>query len=153
MPVAYLAGLPVADAAPVLPVTNAAVRSPIGPAARIALRIGSSEAYKQWGAACFAELADALAEQGMIDIVRVGGKAEAPIAAEIAAAVSTASVTEAIGWRLSEIPAQCRLLRHHVDNDTGVMNIAGDRASGHDSVITDSENPWTRSCASRSMVW
>jgi heptosyltransferase II len=121
------AGIPMADTEPVLPIANnalAAVRSRIGPVPPVAIGIGSSEAYKQWGAARFAGLADALAVLGIANLVLIGGKTEAPLAAEIRAAATTASLTEAIGWPLSEVAALCKSSLYYVGNDTGVMNIA-----------------------------
>ena len=127
------AGIPMSDAEPVLPVTDAAVaaaRSRLGfllfspPRAPLAaIGIGSSEAYKQWGAARFAALADALAARGGGPMILVGGKAEAALAAEIQARASVPLLT-AIGWDLAEIAALFSLSSYYVGNDTGVMNMA-----------------------------
>jgi heptosyltransferase-2 len=122
------AGIPMAEAEPILPVTEAAlatVRSRLGPAnAQLAIGIGSSEAYKQWGAARFAALADALAARGSGNLILVGGTAEAGLAAEIRSRVRVAGIVTAIGWELSEIAALFRLSKFYVGNDTGVMNMA-----------------------------
>jgi heptosyltransferase-2 len=122
------AGIPMAEAEPVLPVTDAAietVRSRLGSATtRVAVGIGSSEPYKQWGAARFTALIQALALRGAGQLVLVGGKAEAALAAEIQREVGSDVLTAAIGWNLSEIAALFRLSEFYVGNDTGVMNMA-----------------------------
>jgi len=122
------AGIPMEEAEPVLPVTDAAleiVQQRLGAAdRRIAIGIGSSEPYKQWGAAKFAALADALAARGATNLVLVGGNAEAPLAAEIQSLSRTAAITTATGWNLAEIAALFRLSEFYVGNDTGVMNMA-----------------------------
>ena len=121
------AGIPMEDAEPVLPVTEAAtlsVRSRLDfTEAPVAIGIGSSEAYKQWGAARFAELAGALAARGITRMILVGGKAEAGLAAEIQARACVPLDT-AIGWDLAEIAALFSLSDCYVGNDTGVMNMA-----------------------------
>jgi heptosyltransferase-2 len=122
------AGIPMAEAEPVLPVTEASietVRSRLAPAtARVAIGIGSSEPYKQWGAARFAALAQTLAACGQRQLILVGGKAEAALAEEIQRLADPAGVSSAIGWNLSEIAALFRLSEFYVGNDTGVMNMA-----------------------------
>ena len=122
------AGIPMGEAEPVLPVTSGAaaiVRARLGPGVNpVAIGIGSSEPYKQWGTARFAALADALAGQGAPNLILVGGPAEAALAADIQARVQAARVTTAIGWNLAEIAALFRLSSFYVGNDTGVMNMA-----------------------------
>jgi heptosyltransferase-2 len=124
----HAAGIPMAEAEPVLPVADFAVetvRSRLGPAgAGAVIGIGSSEPYKQWGAARFAALADALASRGVGHLILVGGKAEATLAAEIQSLARTPGITTAIGWNLSEIAALFSLSEFYVGNDTGVMNMA-----------------------------
>lgn len=124
----HAAGIPMAEAEPVLPVTEAAietVRSRLGHAiTRVAIGIGSSEPYKQWGANRFAALVRALAARDAGQLILVGGKAEASLAAEIQSLAGTSGVTTAIGWDLSEIAALFRLSKFYVGNDTGVMNMA-----------------------------
>ncbi len=90
------------------------------------LGIGSSEPYKQWGAARFAALAAGLARAGFPRLVLAGGPAEQGLAAEIAAraADTGADLIAAIGWRLGEIAALCAEALFYVGNDTGVMNLA-----------------------------
>jgi heptosyltransferase-2 len=122
------AGIPMAEAEPILPVTDAAtdrVRSRLGSGqAPVVIGIGSSEPYKQWGAPRFAALADALAGQGVANFVLVGGKTEAPLAEAIRSLAHTNAITLAIGWNLAEIAALFRLSKYYVGNDTGVMNMA-----------------------------
>jgi heptosyltransferase II len=122
------AGIPMTEAEPVLPVAASAieiVRSRLGSAkAMIAIGIGSSEPYKQWGAPRFATLANELAAQSEVNLILVGGQSEAPLAAEIQALARTSNIATAIGWRLSEIAALFSLSRFYVGNDTGVMNMA-----------------------------
>jgi heptosyltransferase-2 len=122
------AGIQMAEAEPILPVTPSAietVRSRLGPKETwTAIGIGSSEPYKQWGAARFAALADALASRRDGRLILVGGNAEAMLAAEIMSLAHTNAITTAIAWNLSEIAALFRLSKFYIGNDTGVMNIA-----------------------------
>ena len=122
------AGIPMADAEPVLPVTEAAtaaVRARLGPGpAPVALGIGSSEPYKQWGAARFAALATALAARGTTRLILVGGRTEAALAADIQALAPDVPLVPAIGWNLAEIAALFGLSDYFVGNDTGAMNVA-----------------------------
>ena len=121
------AHIPMAEAEPILPVTETAIASVwtrLGTLdAPVAIGIGSSEPYKQWGAARFAALADALTTKHNCPIILVGGQAEAALAGEIQASAKTVLVT-AIGWNLSDIAALFSLSEFYVGNDTGVMNIA-----------------------------
>jgi heptosyltransferase-2 len=122
------AGIPMTEAEPVLPVIDAAIEmasSRLPPArTRVAIGIGSSEPYKQWGAARFAALADALAARGIEQAILVGGNNEAALAAEIKSLTSATGISAAIGWNLSEIAALFSLSKFYVGNDTGVMNMA-----------------------------
>jgi heptosyltransferase-2 len=122
------ANIPMAEAEPVLPVSDAAVdavRSRLGHTpSTVAIGIGSSEPYKQWGATRFAALADAFVELGSGPLILVGGTAEAGLAEEIRALAKTHDISTAIGWRLAEIAALFSLAKFYVGNDTGVMNMA-----------------------------
>jgi heptosyltransferase-2 len=131
------AGIQMAEAEPILPVTEAmtaTVRSRLNfIGAPVALGIASSEPYKQWGASQFAALADALAERGTGQLILIGGQAEASLANEIMSLSRTNTITAAIGWNLGEVAALLSLAKYYVGNDTGVMNIAaavGIRAYG-----------------------
>lgn len=101
------AGIPMAEAEPILPVTPASletVRARIG-MPLVAIGIGSSEEYKQWGARRFAALATCLAAKGAKTMVLVGGNAEASLASEIMALAPAVPITMAIGWSLTDIAA------------------------------------------------
>ena len=118
------AGIPMADAEPVLPVPHAAaeaVRARV--AGRVAaIGIGSSEPYKQWGAARFAALIAPLQAQGW-RCVLVGGPAEAGLAAEIAG-LCPIPPDAAIGWPMGELAALLQQAAFYAGNDTGAANIA-----------------------------
>jgi heptosyltransferase-2 len=119
------AGIPMAEAEPILPVAEtarAAVLERIGPAPFVLFGIGSSEPYKQWGAAKFRALAEALLRAGWPRVVLVGGPAEAALGAAITTGLTGA--VQALGWNLGEVAALCSASAFYVGNDTGVMNIA-----------------------------
>jgi heptosyltransferase-2 len=120
------AGIPMAEAEPILPVTASAletVRARVQ-TAPVALGIGSSEPHKQWGAERFSALADALAARGVTNIVLVGGKAEETLATAIQSSTRTTAITSAIGWSLPEIAALLSMSAYFVGNNTGFMNMA-----------------------------
>jgi heptosyltransferase-2 len=119
------AGIPMADAAPVLPVADTArqaVMERLGPTPFVLFGIGSSEHYKQWGAEKFRALAEALLRGAWPRVVLVGGPAESALAAAIATGLE--GTVQAIGWNLGEVAALCAQAAFYVGNDTGVMNIA-----------------------------
>lgn len=123
------AGIPMRDSEPRLAVAETArrtIRTRLGGRRFAVLGIGSSEPYKQWGAARFATLAGGLARAGWPRLVLAGGRAEQALAVEIAARarVEGADATSAIGWKLGEIAALCAEAAFYVGNDTGVMNLA-----------------------------
>ncbi|MDE2515082.1 MAG: hypothetical protein KGL12_03555 [Rhodospirillales bacterium] len=133
------AGLDGWEASPRLAIAaaaRAAVAARLGSAPYLVFGIGTSEPYKQWGAARFAALAEALLEAGWGRIVLTGGAAEAALAAEIRAALpamAACGIAEAIGWSLGEVAALCAGAGFYVGNDTGVMNIAA--AAGAESFV------------------
>ncbi len=96
------------------------------PAPWIALGIGSSEPWKQWGAVRFAELALELHRQRAGSIFIVGGPAERPLADDILARVRTggAAAVDAVALPLEQTAALLAGCRAYVGNDTGVLNIA-----------------------------
>ena len=123
------AGIPLGEAEPVLPVAAAArhaVRDRMGGKPFIAIGIGSSEPYKQWGAEKFAALTEALLRNGWPRVALIGGGAEADMAADIVQRLGPlgSRAVQAIRWNLGEVAALCAESAFYVGNDTGVMNIA-----------------------------
>lgn len=100
----------------------------------IAFGLGSSEPFKQWGEARFAELALRLGEAEACTIFLVGGSAEADMAQRIAETVRGRGgrVERAVGHPIDEIAALLALSRLYVGNDTGAMNLAA--AVGTDAI-------------------
>ena len=134
------AGIPQADAEPDLAVPAAAraeLRQRLGilTGPIVAIGVGSSEAYKQWGAANFAALAKGLLEAGWHHLVLIGGSAEASLIGEIVQRLGPheAALRTAVGWKLTDVAALLAEAAFYVGNDTGVLNIAaavGVRAYG-----------------------
>jgi heptosyltransferase-2 len=125
------AGIPMAEGEPVLPVAEtarAALRTRLGvlDQAPVAIGVGSSEPYKQWGADRFAGLAAGLHKLGWTQLVLVGGPAEASLIDAIRAQVGDTAphITAAVGWALPEVAALFEASHFYVGNDTGVMNMA-----------------------------
>jgi heptosyltransferase-2 len=123
------AGIPLPDPEPRLAVDQQErekAASWIGEGPIVAIGIGSSEPYKQWGAEGFASLAAGLAASGWPSLVLVGGHAEAGLAADITTRLGEQArvVRLAIGWELSELAALFAGSAFYVGNDTGVMNLA-----------------------------
>jgi heptosyltransferase II len=98
----------------------------IGARPVVAIGVGSSEPYKQWGAERFASLAAGLVASGWSSLVLIGGKAEAGLANDIVARLGDQSgcVRLAIGWDLCELAALLAGSAFYVGNDTGVLNLA-----------------------------
>ena len=126
-----LAGIPMAETEPLLfvaPAANAALAARLSGRERpyLTVGIGSSEPYKQWGAARFAGLIAKLTHYDWRTIVLVGGPAEARLADEILQLLgeNAAAVLPAIGWSLPELAALFAQAEFYVGNDTGVMNMA-----------------------------
>ena len=90
----------------------------------IALGVGSSEPWKQWGAARFAELALALQRVGSIFIV--GGPGERTLGDEILRLISAGggAAANAIALPLEQTAALLARCRGYIGNDTGVLNMA-----------------------------
>jgi heptosyltransferase II len=123
------AAIPLDDPEPCLAVDAHARRNVagwIGAGPIVAIGIGSSEPYKQWGAGRFASLAAGLITSGWPSIVLVGGSAEAGLANDVIARLGNHArcVRPAIGWDLSELSALFAGSAFYVGNDTGVMNLA-----------------------------
>lgn len=96
------------------------------PAPWIALGIGSSEPWKQWGAARFTELALALHGRPAGSIFIVGGPAERALADDILAGVQAqgSAAADAVALPLEQTAALLAHCRIYVGNDTGVLNMA-----------------------------
>lgn len=88
--------------------------------------IGSSEPYKQWGAARFAALAEALADRGC-GVVLLGGPAEAGLAQDILARLAPAVRDRVLGATTNTMlqsAATLALADANIGNDTGISNLA-----------------------------
>lgn len=125
------AGIPLEQAEPCLPVApenRAAVRQRLGEpiAPFVAIGIGTSEPYKQWGERRFAALAAALLDHGWSRLMLVCGPAEASLADTIRQHMGDRSrlVQLAVGWKLGELAALLADAAFYIGNDTGVMNLA-----------------------------
>ncbi|HHW76931.1 MAG TPA: glycosyltransferase family 9 protein [Xanthomonadaceae bacterium] len=96
------------------------------PSPWIALGIGSSEAWKQWGAARFAELALALRRRWSGSVFIVGGPAERSLADDIFERIAAGGgqAVNAVALPLEQTAALLARCRCHIGNDTGVLNIA-----------------------------
>lgn len=92
----------------------------------IALGIGSSESWKQWGATCFVELALALRRQRSGSIFIIGGPAERVLADEILHRVQDSGgvAADAVALPLEQTAALLANSRCYIGNDTGVLNMA-----------------------------
>jgi heptosyltransferase-2 len=90
----------------------------------VAVGIGTSEPYKQWGLERFVELSNALFDAGWPRLVLAGGQAEASLAEAIRDRLGDRA-SLAIGWKLGDLAALLAESAFYVGNDTGVMNLAG----------------------------
>ncbi|HXH02078.1 MAG TPA: glycosyltransferase family 9 protein [Candidatus Competibacteraceae bacterium] len=90
----------------------------------LALGVGSSEPYKQWGAARFAELARALPGRGIGTVLVLGGPAERRLAQDILAAAQHPAVVAVTDLPLDQSAALLARCQAYVGNDTGVLNMA-----------------------------
>ena len=96
------------------------------PTPRVALAIGSSEPFKQWGGANFAALTDHLTAQGL-GVVLLGGPGERALGEEILAATrpdARAKVHLMTDGSVADTVAAMSLATVCVGNDTGATNIA-----------------------------
>jgi heptosyltransferase-2 len=125
------AGIEIPEAEPRLPIAQSARDIVAGrlaahPAPMVAIGIGTSEPYKQWGVSRFAALAQVLLDAGWPTLLLVGGAAEADLARDIVGHLQSgkSSVVTALGWPLAEIAALFAASGFYVGNDTGVMNMA-----------------------------
>jgi len=94
------------------------------PVPRVALLIGTSEPRKDWGAANFTRLAQALLDRGF-GVLVLGGPAEADVAARIVAGIGQRPGAVAI-CRVSVLQSAAALKCCDlcIGNDTGALNLA-----------------------------
>lgn len=92
----------------------------------IALGIGSSEPWKQWGAARFAELALTLRRQRSGSIFIVGGPGERSLADEILSRMpeNGGLAADAVDLPLEQTAALLARSHRYIGNDTGILNMA-----------------------------
>jgi heptosyltransferase-2 len=92
----------------------------------VALGIGASEPFKQWGPQRFTELATLLIDEGWPRLVLIGGEAEAALAQEIRARLGAKAdrVLSSIGWEIADVAALLSLSALYIGNDTGFLNMA-----------------------------
>ena len=88
----------------------------------VAIGVGSSEPYKQWGEPRYAELIAALHDAGWPLLAVIGGAPEAGMIERLAA--GCAAVVPVIDWPLGEVCALLDRATFYVGNDTGVLNLA-----------------------------
>jgi len=124
-------GLPLLDQDQNLPISSEAARviadrygRCLGP--WIALGIGSSETYKQWGGLNFAALAATLSAPERRTLFLLGGPAERDLGQEIAEQVRVlgGEVETAVDLPIDQSAALLSRCRLYVGNDTGVLNLA-----------------------------
>ncbi|MCH2395420.1 glycosyltransferase family 9 protein [Oceanibaculum sp.] len=96
----------------------------------IALGLGSSEPYKQWGAERYAALAAALSEAGWGTFFLLGGPDEKPFLPAIRAALGDdpGRLVQSFDMKMGEILAFLGAMDLYVGNDTSFLNLAA--ASG-----------------------
>ena len=123
-------GIPRTEAEPRLAVDPSAEQAVVArfaawPTPWIALGIGSSEPWKQWGAARFAELALALHGRRAGSIFLVGGPAERVLADAIFTRIHAegGTVADAVALPLEQTAALLARCRSYIGNDTGVLNM------------------------------
>lgn len=121
-------GVPVQDALAHLPVAADALarvceRFAALPRPWIAVGIGSSEPFKQWGAGRFAELCARIVQEGLGSPVLVGGGGEQALADEIIAR-SGVAMQAPLDLPVRDMAALLADCAAYVGNDTGFLNLA-----------------------------
>jgi heptosyltransferase-2 len=95
------------------------------PGPRIALAIGSSEAFKQWGGANFIALIERLRGRTERSIVLIGGADEAEMAGRLARQFDDPPwLRHVIDRPILDAAAAASLCQACIGNDTGMLNIA-----------------------------
>ncbi|MGR6034170.1 MAG: glycosyltransferase family 9 protein [Candidatus Nitrosoglobus sp.] len=91
----------------------------------IAMGIGSSELYKQWGESNFIQLVERL-RKDMGSVLVIGGAEEQAMGQRICAQVNKLGVPvgEALALPLEQIAALLAMCTAYIGNDTGVLNMA-----------------------------
>jgi heptosyltransferase II len=118
------------DAFPTLPLTDAArqvAETALAALPRpvIALAIGSSEDFKQWGEANFGNLIQGLREQRDYSILLVGGPRDTALAREIVERFQNPPwLVKLIDAPILEAAAAASLCAACIGNDTGMLNAA-----------------------------
>jgi heptosyltransferase-2 len=125
-----LSHIPSVEEEPQLVIDPAAQRAVITryqrlPQPWIALGIGSSEHYKQWGESNFIQLAENL-RKDTGSIVVIGGAEEQAMGQRISAQANRLGVPtgEALALPLEQVAALLAMCTAYIGNDTGVLNMA-----------------------------
>jgi heptosyltransferase-2 len=125
-----LSHIPSVEEEPRLAIDPAAQRAVIAryqrlPQPWLALGIGSSELYKQWGEMNFTQLAKRLGKD-MGSVFVVGGAKEQAMGQRISARVSRLGVStgEALALPLEQTAALLAMCTAYIGNDTGMLNMA-----------------------------
>ncbi len=99
----------------------------------VALGLGASEPFKQWGSKRFAALADKMVEIWNVRVAALGGPDEATLFQEMRACMSRAdAMTSVVGHPLETAIGAAAEARFYIGNDTGLLNVAA--ASGTPSI-------------------
>ena len=101
----------------------------------VALGLGSSEPFRRWSNAAFAEVASALLVAGWRSVLLLGGPGEASVIDDLLAQLGphAARAIPVIGWPIDELAALLAASALHLGNDSGFLNLAaavGTRAYG-----------------------
>lgn len=95
----------------------------LAPGCHACIHPGARAASRRWTAACFAEVADAVADSGL-HVVITGSAEEFDLAEQVARAMKTPSCNLAGRATLGALAALLRRARLLVANDTGVSHLA-----------------------------
>ncbi len=111
----------------------AGIRSTFGdrPDPWLAVGIGASEPFKQWGDSNFADLARAFVDRTGGSVFLIGGPGETDLAHRIEGRTPR-GVSTVLNMPLGEVAALCAACQAFIGNDTGILNLAA--ATGTPSV-------------------